>query len=132
MKVEQVNFLGVMCLWHLIWETYDFPLFFFFFFCGRTIMNSQFKWLLQHRKKMSCQSRTQNQDVVKRERKVKVKVAQSCGTLCNTMDCTGIPVHGILQDRKLGWAEEQAMAELRPVWHQSVFTHSGSLLLQGQ
>ena len=23
------------------------------------------------------------------------------------------------------------MAELRPVWHQSVFTHSGSLLLQG-
>ena len=24
------------------------------------------------------------------------------------------------------------MAELRPVWHQSVFTHSGSLLLQGQ
>ena len=30
MKVEQVNFPGVMCLWHLIWETYDFPFFFFF------------------------------------------------------------------------------------------------------
>ena len=29
MKVEQVNLPGVMCLWHLIWETYDF---FFFFF----------------------------------------------------------------------------------------------------
>ena len=65
-------------------------------------MNSQFQWLLQHRKKkMSCQSRTQNQDVVKRERKV--KVAQSCQTLCNTMDRTGIPVHGILQARILEW-----------------------------
>ena len=116
MKVEQVNFPGVMCLWHLIWETYDFP--FFFFFLGRTIMNSQFKWLLQHRKKMSCQSRTQNQDVVKRERKVKVKVAQSCWTLCNTMDRTGIPVHGILQDRKLEWVAFSL--------HQGIFPTQGS------
>ena len=32
--------------------------------------------------------------------KVKVKVAQSCPTLCNPMDYT---VHGILQDRILEW-----------------------------
>ena len=32
--------------------------------------------------------------------KVKVKVAQSCLTLCNPMDCT---VHGILQARILQW-----------------------------
>ena len=32
--------------------------------------------------------------------KVKVKVAQSCLTLCNPMDCT---VHGILQGRILEW-----------------------------
>ena len=32
--------------------------------------------------------------------KVKVKVAQSCPTLCNSMDCT---VYGILQARRLGW-----------------------------
>ena len=32
--------------------------------------------------------------------KVKVKVAQSCSTLCNTMDYT---VHGILQARILEW-----------------------------
>ena len=31
---------------------------------------------------------------------VKVKVAQSCPTLCDSMDCT---VHGILQARKLEW-----------------------------
>ena len=33
--------------------------------------------------------------------KVKVKVAQSCLTLCDPMDCT---VHGILQARILEWA----------------------------
>ena len=33
-------------------------------------------------------------------RKVKVKVAQSCLTLCHTMDYT---VHGILQARILEW-----------------------------
>ena len=32
--------------------------------------------------------------------KMKVKVAQSCLTLCNPMDYT---VHGILQDRILEW-----------------------------
>ena len=32
--------------------------------------------------------------------KVKVKVAQSCPTLCNLMDCT---IHGILQARIMGW-----------------------------
>ena len=31
---------------------------------------------------------------------VKVKVAQSCPTLCDPMDCT---VHGILQARRLEW-----------------------------
>ena len=31
---------------------------------------------------------------------VKVKVAQSCPTLCDPMDCT---VHGILQARILEW-----------------------------
>ena len=31
---------------------------------------------------------------------VKVKVAQSCSTLCDPMDCT---VHGILQTRILEW-----------------------------
>ena len=34
-------------------------------------------------------------------KKVKVKVAQSCPTLCNPMDYT---VHGILQARILEWA----------------------------
>ena len=33
------------------------------------------------------------------ERKVKVKVAQLCPTLCNPMDC----IHGILQARVLKW-----------------------------
>ena len=33
-------------------------------------------------------------------RKVKVKVAQACPTLCNPMDYT---IHGILQDRILEW-----------------------------
>ena len=32
--------------------------------------------------------------------KVKVKGAQSCPTLCNSMDCT---VYGILQARRLEW-----------------------------
>ena len=32
-------------------------------------------------------------------RKVKVKVAQSCPTLCDHMDC----IHGILQARILKW-----------------------------
>ena len=32
--------------------------------------------------------------------KVKVKVAQSCPTLCDSMDCT---VYGILQARRLEW-----------------------------
>ena len=31
---------------------------------------------------------------------LKVKVAQSCPAICNTMDCT---VHGILQARILEW-----------------------------
>ena len=37
--------------------------------------------------------------------KVKVKVAQSCPTLCNPMDCSppGSSVHGILQTRILEW-----------------------------
>ena len=34
------------------------------------------------------------------ERKVKVKLAQSCPTLCNPLDYT---VHGILQARILEW-----------------------------
>ena len=34
------------------------------------------------------------------ERKVKVKVSQSCSTLCDPMDCT---VHGILQTRIQEW-----------------------------
>ena len=34
------------------------------------------------------------------EKKVKVKVAQSCLTLCDPMDCI---VHGILQARILEW-----------------------------
>ena len=34
------------------------------------------------------------------EQKVKVKVTQSCSTLCNSMDCI---VHGILQARILEW-----------------------------
>ena len=33
-------------------------------------------------------------------KKVKVKVAQSCPTLCDSMDCI---VHGILQARILEW-----------------------------
>ena len=49
-------------------------------------MNSQFKWLLQHRKKMSCQSRTQNQDVVKRER----KVSESRSVMWDTMQHHGL------------------------------------------
>ena len=34
-----------------------------------------------------------------------VKVAQSCPTLCNPMDCSppGFSVHGILQARRLEW-----------------------------
>ena len=35
-----------------------------------------------------------------KEKKVKVKVAQSCLTLCDPMDCI---VHGILQARILEW-----------------------------
>ena len=37
--------------------------------------------------------------------KVKVKVAQSCLTLCNPMDCSppGSSVHGIFQTRVLEW-----------------------------
>ena len=37
--------------------------------------------------------------------RVKVKVAQSCPTLCNPKDCSppGSPVHRILQARTLGW-----------------------------
>ena len=36
---------------------------------------------------------------------MKVKVAQSCPTLCNPMDCilSSSSVHGILQARILGW-----------------------------
>ena len=36
---------------------------------------------------------------------LKVKVAQSCPTLCDPMDCSppGSSVHGILQARKLEW-----------------------------
>ena len=34
------------------------------------------------------------------ERKVKVKIAQSCLTVCNPMDCI---VHGVLQARRLEW-----------------------------
>ena len=36
---------------------------------------------------------------------VKVKVAQSCPTLCNPMDCSlpGSSVHGILQARMWEW-----------------------------
>ena len=39
------------------------------------------------------------------EPKVKVKVIQSCPTLCNPMDCSlpGSSVHGILQARILEW-----------------------------
>ena len=39
------------------------------------------------------------------EREVKVKVAQSCLTLCYPRDCSppGFPVHGILQARILEW-----------------------------
>ena len=45
---------------------------------------------------------TENRVVVPRgcESEVKVKVAQSCPTLCNLMDYT---VHGILQARILEW-----------------------------
>ena len=37
--------------------------------------------------------------------KVKVLVAQSCLTLCDTMDCSppGFSLHGILQPRILEW-----------------------------
>ena len=40
-----------------------------------------------------------------RKRCVKVKVAQSCPTLCHTMDCSlpGSSVHEILQARILEW-----------------------------
>ena len=40
-----------------------------------------------------------------RKRCVKVKVTQSCPTLCHTMDCSlpGSTVHGILQARILEW-----------------------------
>ena len=34
------------------------------------------------------------------KRKVQVKIAQSCPTLCDAMDCT---VHGILQAKILEW-----------------------------
>ena len=40
------------------------------------------------------------QSVLKNEKKSKVKVAQSCPTLCGPMDYT---VHGILQARILEW-----------------------------
>ena len=40
--------------------------------------------------------------------RVKVKVAQSCPTLCNPMDCT---VHGILQARILEWVMHVCKAE---------------------
>ena len=34
--------------------------------------------------------------------KMKVFVAQSCLTLCNTVDCS-LPVHGLLQAKILEW-----------------------------
>ena len=47
---------------------------------------------------------------------VKVKVAQSCPTLCDPMDCT---VHGILQARILEW-----VGSLSPL--QEIFPTQGS------
>ena len=43
--------------------------------------------------------------------KVKVKVAQSCLTLCDPMDCT---VHGILQARILEWVAASVGAGEKP------------------
>ena len=43
--------------------------------------------------------------------KVKVKVAQSCPTLCNTMDCT---VHGILWARILEWVANSLLLGIFP------------------
>ena len=40
------------------------------------------------------------EDVSRERKQSEVKVAQSCPTLCNPMDCT---VHGILQARILEW-----------------------------
>ena len=45
-------------------------------------------------------------------RKVKVKVAQSCPTLCDPMDCT---VHGILQARILEWVAVPFSRGINPV-----------------
>ena len=39
-------------------------------------------------------------EAARKQREVKVKVAQLCPTLCNPMDCS---VHGILQARILEW-----------------------------
>ena len=41
--------------------------------------------------------------------KMKVKVAQSCLTLCDSMDCT---VHGILQARILEWVAFPSAGDL--------------------
>ena len=43
--------------------------------------------------------------VKQKSRSVKVKVAQSCPTLCDPMDCTlpGSSIHGIFQSRILEW-----------------------------
>ena len=54
--------------------------------------------------------------------KVKAKVAQSCPTLCNPMDCR---VHGILQARILEW-----VAFPSPGDHPNPGTESGSPALQ--
>ena len=45
---------------------------------------------------------------------VKVKVAQSCLTLCNAMDCSlpGSSVHGILQARVLEWVAISSPGDL--------------------
>ena len=48
-------------------------------------------------KRIKCNSRTKN---ILKLTAVKVKVSQSCPTLCNPMDYT---VHGILQARILEW-----------------------------
>ena len=43
--------------------------------------------------------------MVLKEQQVKVKVAQSCPTLCNPVDCSppGPSVHEVLQARILEW-----------------------------
>ena len=45
---------------------------------------------------------------------VKMKVAQSCPTLCNLMDCSppGSSVHGILQARILEWLASPSPGDL--------------------